>query len=227
MIRLFRSDLFTFYPSYETRLLVLVLVAGSLGSSIHAVTSFVAYVGNRELYVSWIWWYLLRPFIGMALAALFYLVVRGGFFSTSSQPGSVNPYGIAALAGLVGMFSKQATEKLNELFTNLFRTEQKDQKKDKLTDNGAANKKPTITSFDPPSITAATALSLTVQGTNFVKESIVLIDQINLTPELKSPTELVVTIKASDIPTGGDKSVTVVNPENAGGVSEPKTLKVE
>lgn len=35
----------------------------------------------------------------------------------------ISPYGIAAVAGLVGMFSKQATDKLEELFNNLFKTD--------------------------------------------------------------------------------------------------------
>jgi hypothetical protein len=57
----------------------------------------------------------------MALALVFYFVVRGGFLTTSGGAKDINPYGIAALAGLVGMFSKQATDKLSEVFSTLFR----------------------------------------------------------------------------------------------------------
>ena len=34
----------------------------------------------------------------------------------------MNPFGIAALGGLAGMFSKQATDKLNEVFSTMFKT---------------------------------------------------------------------------------------------------------
>ena len=65
----------------DVQLLVIVMLAGGLGSFIHSATSFGDYVGNETLTQNWIWWYLLRPFIGMALALIFYLVIRGGFLS--------------------------------------------------------------------------------------------------------------------------------------------------
>src|SRR5262249_53726354 len=95
-------------------------VVSAIGSFIHATTSFVDFVGNRRLEVSWIWWYLLRVFVGTSLAVLFYFAVRGGFFGADSTAQSVNPYGMAALAGLVGLFSNHATDKLRELFDTLF-----------------------------------------------------------------------------------------------------------
>jgi hypothetical protein len=105
----------------ETAFLVLVVVSAGLGSFVHAATSFVDYVGNRRLQASWVWWYVLRLAIGVTLGILFYFAVRGGFFSGSAAAGDVNPFGIAALAGLAGLFSKQATDKLEEMFETLFR----------------------------------------------------------------------------------------------------------
>jgi hypothetical protein len=110
--------------SPDTAYLLLVVIVSALGSYVHATTSFVTYVGNRDLAMSWIWWYLLRTFIGIALALLFYFALRGGFFAQEASATEVNPYGIAALAGLTGLFSKQATDKLKEIFDTLFRTEQ-------------------------------------------------------------------------------------------------------
>ena len=107
----------------DSRLILIVLLTGALGSYVHSTTSFVSYVGNRRLVFSWAWWYLLRPFMGMALALIFYFVLRGGLLATSAEPSKMSPFGIAAVAGLVGMFSKQATDKLRELFDNLFKTE--------------------------------------------------------------------------------------------------------
>jgi hypothetical protein len=106
----------------DGRLILIVLCAGALGSYVHAATSFASYVGNRRLVLSWAWWYALRPFIGMTLALIFYFVVRGGLLSTGAEAGNMSVFGVAAVAGLVGMFSKQGTDKLRELFDNLFRT---------------------------------------------------------------------------------------------------------
>ena len=122
----------------DARLILIVLCAGALGSYVHAATSFASYVGNRRLMLSWAWWYVLRPFIGMALALIFYFVVRGGLMSTGAAASDMSVFGVAAVAGLVGMFSKQATDKLRELFDNLFRTEQgqgDDARADKLGAN--------------------------------------------------------------------------------------------
>ena len=109
--------------SIEIRYILIATVAGSLGSYIHLATSFADYVGNRQLVRSWAWWYILRPFIGAALAVIVYFVVRGGLVMGSSGAENLSPYGIAAIAGLAGMFSRQATDKLREVFENLFRTE--------------------------------------------------------------------------------------------------------
>ena len=39
----------------ETRLTLIVMTTGALGSFVHAATSFGTYVGNQRLYLSWLW----------------------------------------------------------------------------------------------------------------------------------------------------------------------------
>ena len=121
-----------FSLSDEVRLMLIVILAGALGSYVHSTTSFSDYVGNRRLTKSWSWWYILRPFIGISLALVFYFVIRAGLFSPSASVETTSPYGVAAIAGLVGMFSKQATDKLSELFDVLFKTAEEEERKDKL-----------------------------------------------------------------------------------------------
>ena len=122
----------------DARLILIVMLTGALGSHVHAATSFATYVGNRRIRLSWAWWYVLRPFIGMAMALIFYFVVRGGLLSTGAVANDISVFGLAATAGLVGMFSKQAADKLRELFDTLFRTQQgegDDARTDKLGGN--------------------------------------------------------------------------------------------
>jgi len=187
--------------SFEVRLLLLVLLAGALGSYIHAATSFVDYVGNRKLSGNWVWWYLLRPFVGMTLALLFYFVVRGGFISVTAGGEDMNPFGIAALAGLVGMFSKQATDKLNEVFKTLFRAaegEGDDKRKDSLVDMPP----PGIVGITPTEGAATGGTAVTITGAGFVNETTVAFGEI----------------PATSIVVAGATSLTAITPPNDSGV---------
>ena len=114
--------------SYELRLLLLVLLAGALGSYIHAATSYVDFAGNRKLLSSWAWWYILRPFIGMVLSLIFYLVLRSGLLIVQTETSTLKPFSILAFAALSGMFSKQVIDKLRELLDTFFRVRVEDKK---------------------------------------------------------------------------------------------------
>jgi hypothetical protein len=116
----------------ETRYLLIVVLAGGLGSYIHAATSFADFVGNRRCYASWTWWYVLRLFIGVTLALMVYFALRGGLITPTTGASALSPYGIGAVAGLAGMFSKQATDKLREVFETLFKTDHPPARRDKL-----------------------------------------------------------------------------------------------
>ena len=119
----------------EIRLMFVAAIGGALGSYVHLATSFADYAGNEKLTTNWGWWYILRPFIGMALAEVVYLALRGGLLNASgsdSATTAISPYGVAASAALTGLFSKQATDKLQEVFETLFRTETKVDRKDAL-----------------------------------------------------------------------------------------------
>lgn len=105
----------------EQRLLFMVILLGALGSLIHAIISFTTYVGNRKFLTSWTWWYLLRPFVGAALALALYFVVRSGILTTNNTPESVSRFGMAMLAIMSGLFAKQATDKLEEVFSTFFK----------------------------------------------------------------------------------------------------------
>lgn len=115
-------NLLVFNVWAEARYLAIVAVVGALGSYIHLATSFADFLGNRTFVASWKWWYGLRPFIGSALALIVYFAARGGLIAGAAGAKELSPYGIAALAGLTGLFSKQATDKLSEVFETLFKS---------------------------------------------------------------------------------------------------------
>jgi hypothetical protein len=105
----------TFATSDEVHLLIVVAMAGALGGLVHTLRSFYWYVGNRVLAINWLAMYILLPFVGATLGLIFYFVIRGGFFSPQTTVEQTSPFGFAALAGLVGLFSEQAVLKLKEV----------------------------------------------------------------------------------------------------------------
>ncbi len=113
----------------DRRFLLLAVVAGALGSYIHLASSFVEHAGRQCLDTTWAWWYFLRPMVGSALAMTVYFVLRAGLISgaTSEATNSLNPYGIAAICALSGMFSRQATEKLRDVFGKVCSVEKKEE----------------------------------------------------------------------------------------------------
>lgn len=118
------------FSSNEVRLAGIAALAGGLGALVQSAGSFITYAGARKLYTSWGWWYVMRPVIGAGLALIFYLAFRGGLLllSTSSdalKAENVNAFGVGAISGLVGMFSKEATDKLKEIAEALFKKQER------------------------------------------------------------------------------------------------------
>lgn len=111
---------------WERLLVVSVVAFGALGGVIHLFSSLGQHVGNRDLGRSWILFYYFRPPVSAALALLTYFVLRVGLLSPAeaNAPAAVNVYAILAFAGVTGMFSRQAVEKLAEVFNLLFRKDQ-------------------------------------------------------------------------------------------------------
>lgn len=114
-------ELFGWSPtlSRETSMFVVVMAAGALGAVVHVLRSFYWYVGNRALRRSWLVMYLLLPFVGALLGLIVYLVLRGGLTSPAGGASDINPYGVTAIAALVGLFSRETSEKLRSVFATL------------------------------------------------------------------------------------------------------------
>ena len=109
----------SFTLSADARLMLLVMLAGALGSALSATHSFVTFVGNRLMRASWFWWYATQPFNGAVLSLIFYLVLRGG--GLSIEPAGPRLFAVVTMAALVGLFSSQALTKMSEIFSVLFK----------------------------------------------------------------------------------------------------------
>ena len=141
---------------WDFRLLLIALWFGALGSLLHAGSSFVTFAGSRQLVVSWLPWYIVRPLLGAGLAVVFYVVMRAGFGTAGgAAPVDMSHYTVAAFAALVGLFTHRATLKLKDVFDALFPPREGDQHADALGKDKSVIA-PRITSLIPTTVPVGT-----------------------------------------------------------------------
>jgi hypothetical protein len=204
---------YTAHVDKSTGLLLLALLMGAIGGYVHAATSFVSYIGNRQFKASWGWWYALRALIGAALALLAYVALRGGFLTGNSTTTTANidAYGVATVSGLVGLFSKQATDKLEEVFNTAFRTGAgigDAQRKDSITPEA-----PTINALDPASFSIANPKPIAIKGAGFNKAAVVKLDGTQVPATRRSESQIDVGAVPPALALPGAVRVTVMNPD--------------
>jgi hypothetical protein len=206
--------------NYGQRVLLMVLMTGAAGSFLHSANSFIAYAGNSRLTREWVWYYLLRPFLGSTLAMGFYLVVRGGFLTVNGSAESLNLYGIAAISFLAGMNSDQAIKKLIEVFDTLFRTQEADPRGGKL---GAL----AVESIEPAEIKVNTPTTVVIKGRSFAEGVILLVNGKSHDVQRISDKELRVDLTDTDVKEPGELKLVVINPPPNGQTSEVLTIEIK
>ena len=144
----------------DQQFFVIVALAGVIGAMLHGLRSLSTYIGELYLFRSWIPYYLLLPLVGGILATIVYLVLRAGLLPGASSSSQPDPYGISAIAALVGLFSAQAAEKLKAVFETLFTKVEPGSRS--VTDTAM----PSITGFEPQQ--GATGTSVVISGNNLM-----------------------------------------------------------
>lgn len=97
----------------------IALWCGVIGGFLHSSQSLITYLGNHAFRMSWLAWYLVRPWQGAAVGLVLYIVTRTGLVTGSD---AANPFGAAALGLLGGWFSKDAMDKMQEIFAVAFKS---------------------------------------------------------------------------------------------------------
>ena len=183
--------------------------------------SYANFHGLGRYEANWTWWYLMKVPIGMGLALFLYMVVRGGLFSASlSDSGAVmdtaNPFGFAALGALAGMFAKEASDKLEEIFKAVFRTAEK-----------PVVPRPKIDRLDPSAKKVHDAdLALKVEGSGFDARSVVKVDGKKRDSVFRNAGLLIVTLSSEDLAKAGKLPVAVAASTEGGGTSAEVFLAV-
>ena len=209
-------------PLKEKNLLWLIILIGALGATLHGIISLSNYIGNKKFEASWTMWYLQRPLVGAILSLLFYFVIRAGFLKQLET--NANFYTIVALSGLTGMFSKQALNKLSDLFDFIFQSDKEKNLKDKINSNPVPN----IDSVSPVSVQKTTSeTELTITGSDFIGKSIVRINNRDYKPEYKNSKQLMLKLGGADVQNTDILRIVVFNPPPEGGISNSVELRVE
>jgi hypothetical protein len=95
------------------------LVGGALGGALHAMASLTTHVARGDFDARWVMWYLTNPVVGASLATIVLFVLQAGL-GGQAAPTTGGLYGIAAVATLSGLFSRNALNKLKDIFDVAF-----------------------------------------------------------------------------------------------------------
>ena len=101
-------------------LFIFCTVAGAIGATVHAMTSFAVFAGKRKLAKEWIWWIYLRIPIGTLLSLLVFLAMVSGVISDGKFRTCQEVFLLFLTCGLAGLFSKQVAQKLSDLLNFIF-----------------------------------------------------------------------------------------------------------
>lgn len=192
----------------EVRFLGLVAAAGALGACLQAVTSFSGYVGNRKFTTDWALWYVSRPPIGATMAVIFLPLVGAGLIPENGKNIPTFAFSLISLGILVGMFSKNAADKLADVFDALMTSSRDDTRGAKLTVDT-----PQVLSLTPATVTAGTtALRLQATGSGFSQATVILVNGQPRQTAYQDGRTVHVTLDPSDVATAGTLSITARTP---------------
>lgn len=98
---------------------IAVLAVGMIGGATNSLRAHVYHVAAGSHDIRWAPWNLARPFVGGALAVLFFFILRAGLVQANSSD-SLLPEGFIAIGAMVGLFTDHAWRKLSQVAESLF-----------------------------------------------------------------------------------------------------------
>jgi|SRR6056297_40904 len=123
------SELLITLANPNFRELLVAFLAAGIGSTIATIYAYLRHACTlQDFDPAFIPWYFLRPLLGSLLGIVFYWLIRGGILAVlppeqQGTPLDLDVTGLAGVSALVGLFSRQAIEKLRELFHVIFVTQ--------------------------------------------------------------------------------------------------------
>jgi hypothetical protein len=111
---------------------LVTMFGAGIGSAIATILGYLEHASEKKDFdQAYSPWYVGRPLMGMLLGLVFYFLLRDGLLAvvtTRAKPEDLSTAGLAGVGALVGLFSKEAIEKLRELFNTVFSTKKNAEK---------------------------------------------------------------------------------------------------
>jgi len=112
-----------------TRLIIYIACSGGLGSLAYSIFGYIEHRGKNDFDLSYFWWYILRPFIGIIYGTFAFLFVAGGLMTLSGVSVDTNLFTTktvmfyCALSFLAGYAEHAFSLQLKELAEAVFKKE--------------------------------------------------------------------------------------------------------
>jgi membrane protease YdiL (CAAX protease family) len=119
------------------KLAIYVACSGGLGGLAFSIYGFTKHLSDGSFKPDFVWWYILRPFIGILYGSFSFLLVAGGLMTlsgVSTEQISLSLYNTktemfyCALAFLAGFAERSFSLQLNELAEGIFKKFEKNKK---------------------------------------------------------------------------------------------------
>jgi len=112
-----------------TRLIIYIACSGGIGSLAHSIFGYIEHQSKNDFDLSYFWWYILRPFIGIIYGTFAFLFVAGGLMTLSGVSVDTNLFTTktvmfyCALSFLAGYAEHAFSLQLKELAEAVFKKE--------------------------------------------------------------------------------------------------------
>jgi hypothetical protein len=203
----------------EDRLLLLVFLAGAVGALLHALRALVSHAGNRDFIMSWLPFYFLWPFAGSMIAFVTYILIRGGFFSSTATTEQTSPFMFVALAALSGLFSQQVLEKLKKIADTTFGSAPPS------SPAGPPPGKPVIVKLSRDTVPVGFEGPIIIDGTGFSAKPAVRAGGVAMTVVSGTDTQVTFTLPKTST-SGTPPKLDIVVTSVTGAASDPKQITV-
>jgi hypothetical protein len=126
LVLLCATPVIVYYSDIKSELirsLCYIGASGGIGGTMYSIRGFYQNIGGGTFKPNWIWWYIFRPTMSIAVGVFAYFLIVGGLLSISNNNEVVFSKGLmfyCAIAFLAGFSFTRFADRLDTLSENIF-----------------------------------------------------------------------------------------------------------